>query len=334
MKPFLRESLDSAICQTYKNLEILIIDDGSTDGSGEICDDYLSDNRVTVIHQENKGLSAARNTGLDIMTGEYIAFLDSDDAYKPTFVEEMVNAIEKEEADIVICKYTAHYTVGELKQSGTGRLMPDASPGLYGHIPALQALVCYKINVSAWNKLYKRHLWNDIRYPDGHVFEDIDTMYRIFDICDTICVIDSPLYLYRRRPGSITDTVSIQNIRDRCLAYTHYAAFVNKHTPKLFSKRQLRKIQLSQINWMIANYIRIYVNSKSLETDTRIQNVTIEPDELRNIIVDAGIQNDISRAGIRTKVAYQLIRVCPQILKVIYPVYHPFRLLVYMMCGK
>ena len=91
--PYLREALDSVIHQTYHSLQILIIDDGSTDGSASICDEYLSDPRVIVIHQDNRGLSNARNVGLDLMTGEYTAFLDSDDAYHPTFIENLVDII-------------------------------------------------------------------------------------------------------------------------------------------------------------------------------------------------------------------------------------------------
>ena len=123
VRHYLKEALDSVIFQTYRNLEIIIIDDGSTDGSREICDDYLDDSRVTVIHQKNKGLSAARNAGLDIMTGEYVAFLDSDDAYQSSFIEEMVNAIVREVADIVVCKYTVHSTVSEMDYSKTENLM-------------------------------------------------------------------------------------------------------------------------------------------------------------------------------------------------------------------
>lgn len=97
VSPYLPEALDSVIHQTYKNLEIIIIDDGSTDGSGRICDEYAGkDCRIRLIHQENKGLSAARNAGLNIMTGDVIAFLDSDDAYHPEYIEIMLAAMNRE----------------------------------------------------------------------------------------------------------------------------------------------------------------------------------------------------------------------------------------------
>ncbi len=113
--PYLVEALESAIHQTYKNLEIIIIDDGSTDGSETICDEYArKDHRVRVIHQDNKGLSAARNIGLGIMTGDAVAFLDSDDALEFDYVEKLVEAMNREDADIVICRFTIHNTVEKM----------------------------------------------------------------------------------------------------------------------------------------------------------------------------------------------------------------------------
>ena len=115
VKMYLKEALDSVIHQSYSNLEILVIDDGSTDGSGALCDYYKQDPRVRIVHQDNKGLSAARNTGLDIMTGDYISFLDSDDAYHLNYIEEMLNCIVQENADIVVSRYGIYHTVNELR---------------------------------------------------------------------------------------------------------------------------------------------------------------------------------------------------------------------------
>ncbi len=105
VRPYLAEALDSVIHQTYANLEILLVDDGSTDGSGEICDEYASkDPRIRVIHQENKGLSASRNAGLDRMRGESVAFLAPDDAFDPCFIEKLAAALNREQADLAMCK--------------------------------------------------------------------------------------------------------------------------------------------------------------------------------------------------------------------------------------
>lgn len=114
-KVYISEALDSVINQTYKNLEIIIIDDGSTDGSGKICDEYAEkDNRIRVFHQKNIGVSAARNAGLDLAAGDFLAFLDSDDAYELTFIDSMMTAMIQNNADIVMCRYTEHKTTGKM----------------------------------------------------------------------------------------------------------------------------------------------------------------------------------------------------------------------------
>lgn len=130
VKPYLNEALDSVINQTYKNLEIILVDDGSTDGSGEICDEYSAhDKRFVVIHQENKGLSCARNTGLDLMKGELVAFIDSDDAYCPEFIRTMVDAMNHEKADVVMCKTAIIRTTKKLKITSRAKISPKNTVG-------------------------------------------------------------------------------------------------------------------------------------------------------------------------------------------------------------
>ncbi len=205
--PYLRESLASAIHQTYKGLEIIIIDDGSTDGSGDICEEYAArDERIRLIHQENKGLSAARNAGLNIMTGDVIAFLDSDDAYHPDYIRTMLETMHREKTDIVICGYSKQKTEGKLRFEEVGRTGPSLHKGKYNRIEALCALADMKLNHGVWNKLYKSGLWNNIRFPEGYVYEEVRTTYRILDSINSLAVIDQPLYLYRDRPESITNT--------------------------------------------------------------------------------------------------------------------------------
>ena len=115
--PYLKESLDSVTNQTYKNLEIIIVDGGSTDGSASVCDSYKTDSRVKVIHQENKGLSGARNAGLELATGEYIAFLDSDDAFLLNMIQTMVEGIERSKADIAVCGFDIVYSKKNMTES-------------------------------------------------------------------------------------------------------------------------------------------------------------------------------------------------------------------------
>ncbi len=147
--PYLCEGLDSVINQKYKELEIIIIDDGSTDGSENICDEYAKkDERIKVVHQENRGLSAARNVGLDIMTGEVVAFLDPDDAFYLDFIKTMVITMVLEKSDIVICKFSIQTTVEKLEYDGSGAIYPKLSKKRYDRISALHHVIDGTIDVA------------------------------------------------------------------------------------------------------------------------------------------------------------------------------------------
>ena len=268
--PYLREALDSVINQTYKDLEILIIDDGSTDGSSEICDDYTSYPRVIVQHQPNLGLSTARNTGLDMITGDYVAFLDSDDAYHPDCIRSM--AVAMDDADLVISKYTLNYTKGKLEQKGI--VWPAINSGMYDRITALNALYNNKINANVWNRLYRAELWRDLRFSEGHNFEDIEIAYRIIDRCSRICVINDSLYFHRKRSDSITVTFSWKNIDDQLLAISRVEDFIRSRSPAVFSEEQVKKKELSYVRKMINCYGESFKlpdeNGKREELRTRI----------------------------------------------------------------
>ena len=157
VRSYLAEALDSVLNQTYTKLEIIIIDDGSTDGSATICDEYVTkDQRIRVVHQENKGLSGARNTGLDMMTGEAVAFLDSDDAFYPRFVESMIDEMNRSGTDLVICDYTVWHTFGRmepLNRCYQGRPHTSIGQGVYDRVSALQFLAEGAYSHYSWNKL-------------------------------------------------------------------------------------------------------------------------------------------------------------------------------------
>lgn len=236
--PFLREALDSVIHQTYQNLEIIIVDDGSNDGSGEVCDEYLSDPRVIVIHQENRGLSGARNTGLERMTGEYVAFMDSDDAFMPEMIEKMLDRIIQTDADITICGFHCCETTDRLDRFAA-RDQDKFSPGpeqILSVSEALNHLVSARIGWPvAWNKLYRKSLWNAIRFPDGCLYEDIQTMCPLFEKCTGIAAIPDPLMYYRVRENSITLSSSLQHLRDSLLCSTRVEAFIENRCPFVFT---------------------------------------------------------------------------------------------------
>ena len=255
VRPYLSEALDSVIKQSYSNLEILIIDDGSTDGSGEICEEYSEDPRVQVIHQENKGLSAARNVGLDMMTGDIVAFLDPDDKYHTDFIRLMMEGMVREEADIIICKYSYHESTGRIITTGKEKTSPPAGQGLYDKYQSLSYLADGIINLSVWNKLYRNELWKEIRFPEGHVYEDIFTTYKVFNCCSSVFVLDFHLYCKRLHDSSITRNCTLERIHDRLLARQKVDEFIAANIPDIFTQEQLEKRSQDQLKILIIFYI-------------------------------------------------------------------------------
>lgn len=327
VRPYLETALESVIRQTYSHLEIIVIDDGSTDGSGVICDDFAKrDERIKVIHQENRGLSSARNAGLDNMSGEAVAFLDPDDSCHPDYIKAMAEAMEREKADIAVCRYTMRYEDKAVRHNRKKFTYPEAKAGVYKRTEALQALVDRRINVSVWNKLYSSKLWSNIRFPDGRNYEDIDVMLRVFDICEAVYVMDHSLYYYLRRPYSITDTASESNLKDFFLAMQHYEEFVRANTPDVFSFEQLNKVRQARFNGMLANYAKCSGKKYGLNS-TFLGRTRAE-------IIDIGEELGFRSMGLRGKTAYIMIRTCPTLLKITYPAYLAVRMLIHETTGR
>lgn len=204
VEPYLRQCLDSVVGQTYQNLEIICVDDGSPDRCGDICEEYSSrDNRIRVIHRENGGLSAARNTGIDAATGEYICFIDSDDYVKKTYVEYLYGLIMKYDAEIAVCpllQYISEQNI-ETKKSGVEQRMTPSEALSYIFQNSKY------VGVYAWNKMYHRDVFTSIRYPEGKCYEDSGTTYRLFLASKNIAIGKVPQYYYRvSRSGQITSS--------------------------------------------------------------------------------------------------------------------------------
>jgi len=204
VKPYLRKCVDSVLAQTYSNLEIILVDDGCPDNCGKICDEYAEkDKRIMVVHKENGGLSDARNAGLDIIKGEYVAFVDSDDWVTPKYIEDMYENLRKYDADISLSG--AIYVYENNKKDMV--LAISKNEGLYTQKEAVENLFYQKgIYPSAWAKLYKTELFNTIRYPKGKLNEDSATTYKIFCLCDKISYTNANNYCYLQRIGSIENS--------------------------------------------------------------------------------------------------------------------------------
>lgn len=188
---FLHRCVDSVINQTYKNLEIILINDGSKDKSGIICDEYAKkDTRIKVIHQENQGVSAARNKGLDIAKGEFIYFLDSDDYISLNALEKLINVQKEENYNIVA---SGHYSVHGNKYIVKSKNWEKKSTDF--EIIRKKILLNKYPNFCA-GKLFRKKLWNNLRFPIGIISEDMYACARFFMIAKSACVISDPLYFY------------------------------------------------------------------------------------------------------------------------------------------
>jgi len=205
--PYLIKCVDSVISQTHKNLEIILVDDGSSDGSADICDTYLKDSRVRVLHKENGGLSDARNAGLEEASGEYIFFLDADDYIEPYAFEVMLKALVMNNADIVECRVRHVYPDNPEKDF----IHKKPIAGIYDGKAALEGILDYKFRIVAWNKLYKAELWKNIKFPQGRYHEDEFTIPYIIEGCNKYVSISEALYNYVQRGGSIMN--SVLNVR-------------------------------------------------------------------------------------------------------------------------
>ncbi len=199
---YLEKSILSIIEQEYTNLEIIIINDGSTDNSLTICEMYAAkDTRIQVISQENGGLSSARNSGLDLATGEYILFVDSDDSISRRMLQILVDAIINDESDLVICNYRTISVDEEHVES-------QNQSNIIKHEIFTRDEVYLKIHTHdtwciAWNKLYKREIFMDLRYPKGKIHEDEYIIHEVYEKCNRISVIPDQLYYYYKRDNSI-----------------------------------------------------------------------------------------------------------------------------------
>lgn len=199
VEPFLPRCIDSIINQTYRDLEIILVDDGSPDNCGTICDDYAKkDSRIIVIHQKNAGQGAARNAGLSIARGTYIGFVDSDDWIAPSMYETLADNLIKEKADIAVCGRYLEYESGEAVSAFCfqGVRVFDS------HEASRRFLLSEGIDAAVWDKLYTKKLWCYTRFPSEYVSEDVPIISQMLVRADRVVHCGVPLYYYLQRGGS------------------------------------------------------------------------------------------------------------------------------------
>lgn len=201
VEKYLDKCVNSILNQTYKNLEIILVDDGSPDNCPKMCDEYAKlDKRIKVIHKENGGLSDARNYGIDLSNGEYLSFVDSDDYVAADYVETLYKTIKKDTSDLAICGHVVLYTNGKKINRYTNENYNANSETILNKL-----LYDDGIDLSACSKLYRKDLFNMVRYPVGRLYEDAATTYKLIDLAEKISVNSLPIYYYIIRDDSISN---------------------------------------------------------------------------------------------------------------------------------
>ncbi|MBR1443324.1 MAG: glycosyltransferase family 2 protein [Firmicutes bacterium] len=236
VEKYISRCIESLISQTYKNIEIILVDDGTQDKSGEICEKYAKkDKRIVVYHKENGGLSDARNYGIEKSNGEYLSFVDSDDYVDFDYIEFLYNLIKKG-YKLSLCSLCIVYTSNNrICKKGNGKEIIVSGKNCI-------KMMCYhdEIDTSAYAKLYHKSLFENVKYPKGKLFEDIGTSYLLFDQCEKIICSFVPKYYYVIRDNSIVTSKFSEKKLDFIEMTDQMADYVQNKYPDL-SKATLRR---------------------------------------------------------------------------------------------
>ena len=220
VEKYLPACIESILNQTFTDFELILVDDGSPDRCPAICDEAAErDARVRVIHQANQGLSAARNAGIEAARGEWLVFVDSDDYIAPHFCEKLYQTAQRTDADCVMCSVQNVDESGKPIDSALMRVTDEVKTGR----EVLRKIGRDDVTpyLTAWNKLYRRKLFNTLRYPAGRQNEDVFVFAELFCQVQRAACVAEPLYFYRKRIGSIMNSVVTLRNLDEMWAYVN-----------------------------------------------------------------------------------------------------------------
>lgn len=232
VEPYLRRCVDSIIKQTYPHLDIILVDDGSPDGCGKICDEYAEkDSRIRVIHKRNGGLSDARNAGLGCMNGDYVAFIDSDDWIDRDWVEVLLGNMLEQHAQMSLSGIVREFE--SEKESSSVLITGD-----YGNEPFSESNVdmmrrFFRTSWVAWDKIYQAELFKEIRFPVGEINEDEAIVMQLLDRCRRVAITNQTYYHYLERRNSITTSAFSPKKLDWIKHCKDNLKFVQNHYPEL-----------------------------------------------------------------------------------------------------
>lgn len=255
---FLKEAIESVCSQSYTDWELILVDDGSTDSSGKLCDQAVEKNeKIKVVHKENGGLSSARNAGIDIATGEYITFLDADDLLNTDALQTFMNHQIDTEADI-ICGKTIKF---KDKSSLNIPNVSYSNAKIYSSKDAIKTTLYQKnIDNSASNKLYSSKLWKNLRFREDTYYEDLDIFYQVFLKANKIANISEVVYLYRQHDSSYIHTFNLAR-KDMLSVTSRMTDYFDCHFPELSPAAHSRQLSAN-----FNMFLQLAANNKRIES--------------------------------------------------------------------
>lgn len=246
---YLHKCLDSILSQTFTDFELILVNDGSPDNCGNICDEYAEkDNRVIVIHKKNGGQASARNKALEIVRGEYIGFVDSDDWIEPDMYELLYNMCIQNQCDIAACTYNIHY-------KNKTKIKESYPLTIHSRTEAMKTMLEGELyDEVVWSKLFKRNLLDDIRFTEGIMYEDTDFTYKVIHNSEKVCCLGEPKYHYIKRENSTMDRAKKSKCIDAVLIYDEMNKFFTEHYKEL---NYLIALKLANCAMLVLNEMAI-----------------------------------------------------------------------------
>jgi len=306
---YLDNCIKSITVQTYNNLEIILVNDGSTDNSPRICLEHQkNDSRIRVIDKNNGGLSEARNFGIDIAKGRFLSFVDSDDYIHPEMIEKMVSTMVTKNADIAVFGHfiVSGEDISEVRNNG--------STYVYDTTEALsKILIDEEINSFAWDKLYKKELFTNLRYPVGRIFEDTAFTYKVFERAKKVVQTNDAYYYYIRRKNSLSNAINPKKPYHNFLAFFERYKFVTKRLPELTQVCSQKALQHGMS--IIDNSIIDTDLKSSLYVEDVIGKISLMLDEVK--------LESLQSKSLKTKL--RLYFNSPKIYTILYKVYDKLR---------
>lgn len=291
VQEYLKNCINSILNQSYKNIEIILVDDGSTDESSSICDLYVKkDSRIKVIHKENGGLSDARNMGIKSARGKYITFVDSDDYLDENYVKVLYILITENNSDIACSRMKKTDSLNDKIINKNEKI------NIYNSIDAIKEIL-YQRNIdnSAPSKLFKKDLFENILFPVGYAFEDLDTMYKLFLQANKIVSTTNNYYLYYQRQGSILHTVKDKTIND-------LLTIIDNMNKNLISYGELKAPLMART--LNANF---YIYNRSTNKDIKENSKKYIIENRKNVLKDSNISKKTKYGIIISLVSFKLV---------------------------